>query len=336
MWLKPRADWARPGKLCRQRAFLLKEWVPNDHILVEKNPRFYDAANVALKQVIYLSDRRLWRRACSACAPGELDFQDRTPPDQQIAGSGRTCRNTHPAGSAADRRFHRPSMSTASRSTISAYAKPSIWRSTAKRYADRVLRAGPCAGLSAGTARHRQLSRAATASAFRHAFHTRSGWTRRAALMQARRLQCRQPGQDDLHDPRNHAGHLSRGRGRHCSRCWRRSISISPSCPTTCMMFYPTRSRRTISIIAQSGWVADFNDAATFLDLFTTGNGNNWGEYSNPAFDAMMAAASRTPIWTSRGRKLAAAEAILLEDHAAGAALFFGPARISSGPMSRA
>ena len=68
--------------------------------------------------------------------------------------------------------------------------------------------------------------------------------------------------------------------------------------------------------IAEAGWVADFNDAATFLELLQTGGGNNDGQYSNPAFDGMLAAAQRDRDIVSRGQKLAAAEAIALTDHA--------------------
>ncbi len=34
--------------------------------------------------------------------------------------------------------------------------------------------------------------------------------------------------------------------------------------------------------IAEAGWVADFNDAATFLELLQTGGGNNDGHVQQP------------------------------------------------------
>src|SRR4051812_27903014 len=37
--------WAQPGNYVSSGAFLLKEWVPNGHVTVEKNPHFYDAGN---------------------------------------------------------------------------------------------------------------------------------------------------------------------------------------------------------------------------------------------------------------------------------------------------
>jgi len=91
--------------------------------------------------------------------------------------------------------------------------------------------------------------------------------------------------------------------------------------PTDMQIFYPSIQAHDFDI-AQSGWVADFNDASTFLDLYRTGGGDNWGEYSNPAFDAMLASAQADLNLESRGRKLAAAETIVLKDFAA-APLFF-------------
>src|SRR5581483_164057 len=40
-------SWARPGSYVGNGPFLLKEWVPNGHITLEKNPLFYDASNVS-------------------------------------------------------------------------------------------------------------------------------------------------------------------------------------------------------------------------------------------------------------------------------------------------
>lgn len=40
--------------------------------------------------------------------------------------------------------------------------------------------------------------------------------------------------------------------------------------------------------IVSAGWGPDYNDPLTFLDLFTTGNGNNHTSYSNPEMDALV------------------------------------------------
>src|SRR6202012_5056287 len=70
--------WARPGNYVGNGPFLLKEWVPNGHVTLEKNPLFYDAANVALKKVVFYPTDD-YGAALQRMRAGELDFQDRLP-----------------------------------------------------------------------------------------------------------------------------------------------------------------------------------------------------------------------------------------------------------------
>ena len=45
--------------------------------------------------------------------------------------------------------------------------------------------------------------------------------------------------------------------------------------------------------LARSSWVGDYNDPNTFLDLWTTGSGNNRCGWSDPAYDRLIADAAR-------------------------------------------
>lgn len=65
--------------------------------------------------------------------------------------------------------------------------------------------------------------------------------------------------------------------------------------------------------ISRNGWVMDYNDASNMLELFTTGNGNNDGKYSNPEFDAAIEA-SKVADKTAHFEQLHKAEDILMED----------------------
>ena len=48
-------------------------------------------------------------------------------------------------------------------------------------------------------------------------------------------------------------------------------------------------SRRTGNYqFARAGWCADYNEPSSFLNTLKTGNGNNYGKYSNANFDALM------------------------------------------------
>lgn len=64
-------------------------------------------------------------------------------------------------------------------------------------------------------------------------------------------------------------------------------------------------------------WVADFPDPETFLwNLFATSSPDNYSEYSNPEFDALLQQAAATFDVDERAALYAEAEAILLADHA--------------------
>lgn len=65
--------------------------------------------------------------------------------------------------------------------------------------------------------------------------------------------------------------------------------------------------------ISRNGWLMDYNDASNMLELFTTGNGNNDGKYSNPDFDAAIEA-SKVADKAEHFAKLHEAEDILMED----------------------
>jgi len=67
--------------------------------------------------------------------------------------------------------------------------------------------------------------------------------------------------------------------------------------------------------IGDAGWIADYNDAMSFLYLFDSATGAmNYGEYKNPAFDALLANANAEPDVAKRAEYLKQAEVIMIDD----------------------
>ncbi len=66
--------------------------------------------------------------------------------------------------------------------------------------------------------------------------------------------------------------------------------------------------------VVRAGWMADYNEASSMLDLKQTTHGNNDGKYSNPKFDELMAKSREVADAEERNRLYAQAEAILVED----------------------
>lgn len=67
--------------------------------------------------------------------------------------------------------------------------------------------------------------------------------------------------------------------------------------------------------VADAAWVADYNDPMSFLYLMNSTTGaQNYGDYKNPAFDALLKKADNEPDAAIRAGYLAQAEATMLAD----------------------
>ncbi len=75
--------------------------------------------------------------------------------------------------------------------------------------------------------------------------------------------------------------------------------------------------------IARGGWVADFNDPMTFIDMFTTGGGNNDPQYSNPEFDKIIKEAKTTGDLEHRMKLLHKAEDLIIGKDCGLAPIYF-------------
>jgi len=75
--------------------------------------------------------------------------------------------------------------------------------------------------------------------------------------------------------------------------------------------------------IARNGWIADYNDACTFLDMWYTDGGNNDAQYSNPDYDAAIDAAKATTDPAERMKAFHTAEDLLIGQDKVLAPIYF-------------
>ena len=66
--------------------------------------------------------------------------------------------------------------------------------------------------------------------------------------------------------------------------------------------------------ISRSGWIGDYIDPMTFLEMWTTGNGNNDTGWSSPQYDGLISAATLEPDPTRRLALLQEAEGLFLDE----------------------
>ena len=75
--------------------------------------------------------------------------------------------------------------------------------------------------------------------------------------------------------------------------------------------------------IARHGWIADYNDPMSFIDMWLTGGGNNDAQYKNEEFDKFVKAAKATSDPDERMENMHKAEDILIGEDNVVAPLYF-------------
>ena len=303
-------DWARPGNYVGNGAFVLKTWIPNDHVLVEKNPRFYDAANVALERV-YFYPTTDYAAALRRFQVGELDYQDRLPVPKIDWIRKNLPQAIHPVPLLITEIIgvnhkREPFGDVRVREAINlALNREVITR--------RITRTGDAPAynlMPPGIANYPGgLTYDFKALNYAQRIAKAQGLMRAAGYDESKRVRT-------TYMIRSTAPGYQRSVAAAIQQMLAQVFIDITITPNDMQVFYPAIQEHDFDI-CQAGWVADFNDASTFLDLFRTGGGNNWGEYSNLSFDAVLDAAQREPDIIRRGAMLAQAETIFLKDHVA-------------------
>ena len=305
--LKYGNDWARPEHYACNGPYVFKEWIPNDHLTMVKNPRFYDARRVRVETVNYfpIADAE---QALKMMIAGQLDTQEAIP----ITEIDWLRKNMAPAlkldpylGNAyiifnflsdkfKDHRV-REAMSLA-------YNREAV--------TEKIIRLGDppaYAFVPDGVANYP----GGTALRFRS-----------------------MPYQERVEEAKVLMAEAGFGPSNHLRTTF--STFATPDARRTGAAFQSLMHQIYIDVeianvdpavyyrslashefeLAASAWIGDFNDATTFLDLLETGNGNNYGSYSNPKFDRLYSLAKQEPDLKKRGELMAKAEQVALDDDA--------------------
>ena len=95
---------------------------------------------------------------------------------------------------------------------------------------------------------------------------------------------------------------------------WQQHLGISVGILNQDFGVYLDSMTRIDFDIMRGGWNADYLDPATFLDMWTTGNGNNNTHWSHAGFDGLIAAATKEGDAARRFSLLRQAEEIVLTE----------------------
>jgi oligopeptide transport system substrate-binding protein len=95
---------------------------------------------------------------------------------------------------------------------------------------------------------------------------------------------------------------------------WKQNLGINVTLFNQEWKVYLDSLREKNYKIGRGSWIGDYNDPNTFLDMFTTNNGNNDSGYSNPKYDELIKLAAKETNKKKRFQYFQQAENILLDD----------------------
>lgn len=79
--------------------------------------------------------------------------------------------------------------------------------------------------------------------------------------------------------------------GEALQNMWQNELGVTVSLENQDWNVFLTERKAGNFSIARHGWIADYNDPMTFVDMWMTGGGNNDAQYNNPEFDKLVKAA---------------------------------------------
>lgn len=288
-------DWIKPENFVGNGPYVLKEWIPQESIVVVKNPRYWDAANVFLNSIKFLPTEDQ-NSAYTMYLKGEVDWVTKVPVDLVTEAKSRPD-------------YHSSEMLGTYYYILNNQRRPlndvRVRQALAKAFnrvelTEKVARSGeipaysmvpPMAGYP-GARKFAEDVQEAQALLAAAGFPGGRGFPKLTLL---------------YNTADNH-----KKIAEYIQQQWKVNLGIEVELVNQEWKTYlETRDKGDFDI-ARAGWVGDYMDPNTFLDMFVTGSGGNDGAYSNPQFDSRIAKAATMKPGAERFRVLQEAEEIFI------------------------
>jgi oligopeptide transport system substrate-binding protein len=304
-------NWTKPGCLVGNGAYLLESWRLNDHIRLRKNPRYWNANNVAMETIDVLPVSKA-NTAFNLYAAGQADLMmDKGLVPPALLGEIKNREDFH-AAPFLGTYFLRyncakgPFTDARVRQAFSLVLdKPSI--------VERITRAGELPADSfvppgAGGYRPYENGRGRDIAAAKQLL-AGAGYPDGRGFPMVTYLYSE--------------GELNEAIAIELQGMWRRELGVNVQLLRQEWKVY-LRSLSSLDYdIARSSWVGDYPDPNTFLDMFVTGGGNNRTGWSDPRYDQIIAAAAAELDPSKRHDILRQAEQILVDQEMPVCPLYF-------------
>ena len=294
--------WKKVGNLVGNGPYLLDSWLIDDHISLKKNPLYWDAANVKMRtvDVLPISDANT---ALNYFLTGQADLmmdKAHVPPSLQSKLKQQTWFHT---GTYLGTWFIRMNA------TKAPFTDPRVRRAFAlaidrKRIVEKITQLGEDTAHSFTPPGAGQNFQPPIAQEFD------------PKLARQLLAEAGFPGGKGF--PRVEYLHLpvpvERNIAVELQAMWKENLGVEVGLTKQEQRVWLSSMRELKYDMCRSSWVGDYNDPNTFLDFFTTGNGNNRTGWSNKRYDELILAAAAEADVTKRHALFTEAETILCHD----------------------
>lgn len=300
------SDWSRPENIVVNGAFKVVDWKVGDSITAEKNASFYDAANVALDQVVYYpieettAEYNLFREGSLHITneiPNDLfdDLKDEDPDTVRVAPYGGTY---YYSFNTTEAPFDNADVRNALSMTIDREFITTVVDTSGKEPAYSWVPTS-LAGYEVATTPWADNSKAE-----RKAMATE--------LLEGAGFNAESPLSITL---RYNTSEGHKAIALAISDMWK-DLGVEVELYNTDVSTHYSDIQEQDFQIARAGWIWDYPDAENLLVLAQTGNTYNYGKYSDAEFDALLEASYKESDPAKRAAIMQQAEAKMLADAA--------------------
>ena len=297
--------WTKPEHMVTSGPYKLSQWVVNERIVAERNPRYWDNAHTVINKVTYLpissetADVNRYKA-------GEIDIVY-TVPINQFAQLKKTM---------GDQLDVSPQLATyyyEFNTTRPPFNDPRVRRALNMALdkdiiAEKVLGQGqrPAWLISQPDIGGVELHNPEYAS-----------WPRDKRIAEAKKL-LSEAGYNESHPlVFNLLYNTSESHQRiaiAASSMWKKNLGVEAKLQNQeWKTMLDTMHTHNFDAVRYA-WIADYDDAATFLNNFRTGDSENTSQYSNPAYDEALRNAAKASDTAARGKFYQQAEDLLGQD----------------------
>lgn len=294
-------QWTRPGNFVGNGGFLLKSWAPNQVLVAQKNPMYWDAQRVRLNEIHFYpiqqaaTDERMYRA-------GQLHIVNTLPPEKEAAyrEAQDPAFRSFPVFSTYFYRLNttRPPLNDVRvRKALAAAINRTL-------LTENVLRGGqlPAYTLTPPNSAGAYVPEAKISEDVGLARQ----WLAEAGYPDGKGFPTLTVIYNTLEQHQTIAVVIQ--------QMWKEALNIDVNIRNEDWKVFLSSVRLKNFDIARAGWGGDYNDPNSFLDIHVTDGGNNGTGWSNPRYDELIKLAAVAKTQKERFAYFQEAEAILVDE----------------------